>query len=52
MIHFEETTLIDAPVIKNSKWVHDKEPFGYWLTIAFECGLFVWLFGLFILGIA
>jgi len=34
-------------VIRGSKWDHDKEPFGYWLAIAFECGLFVWLFGLF-----
>jgi hypothetical protein len=39
-------------VFRDSKWDHAKEPFGYWLAIAFECGLFVWLFGLFILGIA
>ena len=39
-------------IFKGSRWDHDKEPTGYWLTIAFECGMFVWLFSLFILGIA
>ena len=28
-----------------------KEPFDYWLTLAFEYGLFVWLFSLFIRGV-
>jgi hypothetical protein len=39
-------------IFKGSRWDHDKEPTGYWLTIAFEGGMFVWLFSLFILGIA
>jgi hypothetical protein len=38
-------------VLQSSSWDHAKEPFGYWLTIAFECGFFAWLFVLFVLGI-
>jgi hypothetical protein len=38
-------------VFKSSRVDHAKQPVTYWLTIAFECGLFAWLFTLFVLGI-
>jgi hypothetical protein len=42
--------LTGTAVFKSSRWNHGEEPIGFWFTIAFECGLFGWLFSLFILG--
>jgi len=43
--------LTGTAVFKNSRIHHAKEPFQYWLTIAFECAFFVYLFGLFVVGV-
>jgi hypothetical protein len=44
-------TVTGKAVLKSSRYDHSKQPFGYWLTLAFEYGLFVWLLSLFIRGV-
>lgn len=44
-------TVTGKAVLKRSRADRSKQPFDYWLTLAFEYGLFVWLFSLFIRGV-
>lgn len=44
-------TITGKAVLKSSRSDRSKQPFDYWLTLAFEYGLFVWLFSLFIRGV-
>lgn len=44
-------TVTGKAVFKRFKSDRSKQPFDYWLTLAFEYGLFVWLFSLFIRAI-
>ncbi len=37
-------TVTGRAVIKREKYERSTEPFGYWFTLAFEYGLFAWLF--------
>ena len=37
-------TVTGTAVFKRSRAERAKSPFNYWLTLAFEYGLFVWLF--------
>jgi hypothetical protein len=39
-------------VFKRLKVYRSKNPFQYWLLLAFEYGLFAWLFSLFVMGLA
>lgn len=41
-------TVSGTAVFKMSKVERTKDPVQYWLMLAFEYGLFVWLFSLFI----
>jgi hypothetical protein len=40
-------TITATAVFKSSKTDRVKSPFSYWFTLAFEYGLFAWLFNLF-----
>src|SRR5215469_5767677 len=44
------SVITGTAVFKNSSVDRDKSPFNYWFRLAFEYGLFAWLFSLFILG--
>ena len=37
-------TVTGTAVVKSAKYERAKSPFGYWFTLAFEYGLFAWLF--------
>jgi hypothetical protein len=41
-------TVTGTALFKRWRTDRSKEPFEYWLTLAFEYGLFVWLISLFI----
>lgn len=45
-------TITGTAVLRSSRSDRVKDPFFYWFTLAFEYGLFAWLFSLFILGIS
>jgi hypothetical protein len=44
-------TVTGTAVFKTSRADRSKQPFNYWLTLAFEYCLFVWLFSLFLRGV-
>lgn len=44
-------TVTGTAVLKSFKADRYKEPVSYWSTLAFEYGLFIWLFSLFIRGV-
>jgi hypothetical protein len=44
-------TVTGTAVLKSSRADRYKEPVSYWSTLAFEYGLFAWLFSLFIRGV-
>ena len=44
-------TVTGTAVVKSAKYDRSKEPFGYWLTLTFEYGVFAWLFSEFIRGL-
>jgi hypothetical protein len=45
-------TITGTVVSRGSRVDRVKNPVSYWLMLAFECGVFAWLFSLFVLGIS